>query len=98
MESEPLACVLDRAPIDPFDDRLDAPTRVPRRAAQAAGKEHVTRTRGASDRLEPLQLQFELARGTIRSPNEEQPDERQPELARVWNGTIVDQHFGLVSA
>src|SRR5580765_7177068 len=29
-------------------------------------------------------------------PGDQEPDERQPELAGKGNGTIVNQHFGLV--
>src|SRR5712664_2600377 len=35
-----------------------------------------------------------LGGGTIHSPRNEEPDERQPQLARIGHGTIVDENFG----
>src|SRR5205814_2158375 len=46
--------------------------------------------------LELLQTAFDFGRfWHERLPEDQEPDERQPELARVWQRTIVDEHVGV---
>src|SRR5688572_6139740 len=37
-----------------------------------------------------------LASATLKLPRNQEPHERQPQLARVRNGTIINQHFARI--
>src|SRR6185437_3566273 len=99
VELEPLGGPLDVAAVPLLDERLDALARLPGRTRQAAGKELVVLD---LELLQPRRqhleifLDFSLVRHGA-SPNEK-PDEREPELTRVRDGFVVDEHLGALVA
>ena len=98
-EAEAIAGVRDVAAIELLDQRLDAGARLPRRLRQPAGEEHVVFGLELLEvGLEPLQIAFDAWRAARRLPRNQEPDQRQPQLARVRHRPIVDQHFGGVGA
>ena len=91
-EAEAIAGVLDVGAIVLLDERLDAGARLPRRLRQPAGEEHVVFGFELLQLgLEPLQIAFDGRRGHTALPGNEEPDERQPQLARVRHRPIVDR-------
>ena len=94
---------LDVAAVPLLDQRCDAVARLPRRPRQAAGEEHVVlglellepggeRLRSFWTRLVSVHAQL-----AVDQPDQK-PDERQPQLPRVGNRPVVDQHVGRVEA
>ena len=78
---------------------FDAAARFPWRLGKPAGEEHVVFGLELADgRLEALHVAFDFAdrrHGAI-SAWQQEPHEREPQLARMRDGSIVDQHFGLI--
>ena len=103
LEPEAIGGAGDVAAVVPLDQRLDPAARLPRRPRQPAGEEHVV------FRLEPLDVRGERQQVLLEvgqfghvarrqtSPDQE-PDQRQPQLARVRHRPIVDEHVGRVEA
>ena len=100
VEAEAIAGVRDVAAVELLDQRFDAGARLPRRLGQPAGEEHVVLGLELLELgFEPRELAFDGSEGRHGAlPRNQEPDQRQPQLARVRHRPIVDQHFGGVGA
>ena len=95
-EAEAIAGVRDVAAVELLDERFDAGRASPTAVSGSRPAKNMLCSassclRSASSRVRSRSM---VAKGHRRLPRDEEPDERQPELARVRHRPIVDEDLG----